>query len=89
MPHTHRQSHKQPLGLGGLSLLSRTDTSRRRKAVRNANTVTTKKNRKDKKKMNEFVTFAVLVVLVIGLACIVNKFFPPDYHRRVEEKYNK
>ena len=39
--------------------------------------------------MNEFVTFAVLVVLVIGLACIVNKFSPPDYHQRVEEKYNK
>lgn len=39
--------------------------------------------------MNDYVLFASLVVLVLGLARIVTKFFPPDYHQRVEEKYNK
>lgn len=39
--------------------------------------------------MNGFVVFCLLLVVVIALARIVNKFLPPDYHQRVEEKYNK
>lgn len=38
--------------------------------------------------MNEVVVFLVLLAIVITLACVVNKFFPPDYHQRVENKYN-
>ena len=39
--------------------------------------------------MNDYVAFGALVIAVIGLASIINKFIPPDYHQRVEEKYNK
>ena len=39
--------------------------------------------------MNEYVAFGALVIVVIGLAKIINLFIPPDYHQRVEEKYNK
>jgi hypothetical protein len=39
--------------------------------------------------MSEFAISCALIVAVIILACIINKFIPPDYHQRVEEKYNK
>ena len=39
--------------------------------------------------MNVYVAFVVLVISVIGIAKVINKFFPPDYHQRVEEKYNE
>lgn len=39
--------------------------------------------------MNVYVAFVVLVISVIGIAKVINKFLPPDYHQRVEEKYNQ
>ena len=39
--------------------------------------------------MNVYVAFVVLVIAVIVAATVINKFFPPDYHQRVEEKYNQ
>ena len=39
--------------------------------------------------MNDYVVAAVLIIAVICLAKIINKFIPPDYHQRVEEKYNQ
>ena len=38
--------------------------------------------------MNEYIAFAALIIAVIGLAKLINKFIPPDYHQRVEDKYN-
>lgn len=39
--------------------------------------------------MNEYAISLTLLAAVIVVARIVNKFFPPDCHQRVEEKYNK
>ena len=38
--------------------------------------------------MNDYIFFASMIIIVCALAKVVNKFFPPDYHQRVEEKYN-
>lgn len=39
--------------------------------------------------MNGFVVFGLILIFVIVIARIINKLFPPDYHQRVEEKYNE
>ena len=38
--------------------------------------------------MNGIVLFFILLAAVIILARIMRKIFPPDYHQRVEDKYN-
>lgn len=39
--------------------------------------------------MNGFVVFGILLVVIIILARVVRKIFPPDYHQCVEDKYNQ
>ncbi len=39
--------------------------------------------------MNDLIVFVLLVAVVIGLAKFVNIFIPPDYHQRIEDKYNE
>jgi small neutral amino acid transporter SnatA (MarC family) len=38
--------------------------------------------------MNDFIIAGGLLVFVIAVACFVNKFLPPEYYQRVEDKYN-
>ena len=37
--------------------------------------------------MNGFVIVCAMVIGVIVIACMVNRFLPPDYHNQIEEKY--
>lgn len=39
--------------------------------------------------MNDYIICAFLIIAVICLAKIINKFIPPDYHQRIEDKYNQ
>ena len=39
--------------------------------------------------MNEYVAFGALVVVVIGLAKVVNSFIPHNHDQMIEEKHNK
>lgn len=39
--------------------------------------------------MRELATFGALLTIVIIIACVVNKIFPPDYHQRIEEEYKE
>lgn len=38
--------------------------------------------------MSELVIFAALLFFTVIVARAMSHFFPPDYHQRVEEKYN-
>ena len=37
--------------------------------------------------MNDFAIACAMVAGVVALACMVNRFFPHDYHEQIEEKY--
>ena len=39
--------------------------------------------------MNEYVAFGALVIAVIGLAKVINRFIPHNHDQMIEEKYNK
>ena len=39
--------------------------------------------------MPELVIFAALFLFTAIVARAMDHFFPPDYHQRIEEKYNK
>lgn len=38
--------------------------------------------------MNEYVAFGALVIVVIGLAKVINIFIPHNHDQIIEDKYN-